>query len=254
MRVGKMNQADIDLLRTRVRSNMNHVDIPVNALLVLCTNKEVNWVNEQKLETNQNEEHILNAIHICDTQQSFKPTLQYGKVKNTPCTNELRLKIGSEVILTYNVDICDSLANGSKGTVIGFIKNSQGKVRYVLVQFHDIEAGKERRKCFASIQNDYPENLPTPIEKLDFSYSLSKKSYSNSATAKVIQFPLSLGHAISGHKSQGATIKKPRALVTDLRKVWPSAKALAYVICSRVESIDQLFIPVSYTHLRAHET
>ena len=30
--------------------------------------------------------------------------------------------------------------------------------------------------------------------------------------------------------------------MTDLRKVWPSAKALAYVICSRIESLDQLFI------------
>lgn len=242
MRVGKMTQADIDILKTRVRPHMNHADIPENALIVLCTNKEVNAVNIQKLDINSNEEHILNAINFCDTQENFKPLLEYGKVRNTPCLNELRLKVGAEVMLTYNIDICDSLANGSKGTVIDFMKNSVGNIRYILVQFHDNEAGKERRKMFPEIQNMYPDMRPTPIEKLDFSYSLSKKSYSNSSTAKVVQFPLSLAHAISGHKSQGATVKRPRALVTDLQKVWPSAKALAYVICSRVESIDQLFI------------
>ena len=92
------------------------------------------------------------------------------------------------------------------------------------------------------MQKDYPDKNPTPIEKLDFSYSLSKKAYSNSTMAKVIQFPLALAYSITGHKSQGQTIKRPRALVTDLRKAWHSAKSLAYVICSRIESLDQLFI------------
>ena len=47
MRVGKLNSEDIDLLRTRIRSSINHPDIPENALHVRCTNKEVNDINEQ---------------------------------------------------------------------------------------------------------------------------------------------------------------------------------------------------------------
>ena len=242
MRVGKMTKDDIKLLKTRVRPTINHADIPNNSLKVFCTNKEVNYMNELKLEMNPNDEYLSRAYHICDTQQNFKPLLQYGKVKNTPCLNELKFKIGSEVMLTYNLDVCDYLANGSRGTVIGITTNQNGKLQYILVQFHDPKAGKERRKKFPSIQKDYPDNLPTPIEKLDFSYSLSKKAYSKSTMAKVVQYPLVLGESISGHKSQGTTVKKPTALVTDLRGVWPSARALAYVICSRVESIDQLFI------------
>ena len=242
MRVGKLTTEDVKLLKSRVRPNLNHPDIPDDALHVFCTNKEVNHINEQKLEINLNEVHVLKADHICDTQQNFRPTLQHRKVKNTPCVDELRLKVGAEVMLTHNLDVCDSLANGSKGTVIGIKKNQNGKIRYIIVQFHDNNAGKERRKTFPSIVNKYPDNLATPIEKLDFSYSLSKKAFSTSTQAKVIQFPLCLGYSISGHKSQGQTIKKPRALVTDLRTVWPSAKALAYVICSRVESLEQLFI------------
>ena len=244
MRLGgtQMTNEDIALLEARVRPSINDKDIPKDALNIFCTNKEVNDMNELKLEMNPNEEYILKADHICDTQLNFKPSLEYGKVKNTPCVNELRLKIGAEVMLTYNLDVCDSLANGSKGTVIDIIKTSTGKVRYIIVQFHDPEAGKERRKRFSSMQKDYPDKNPTPIEKLDFSYSLSKKAYSNSTMAKVIQFPLALAYSITGHKSQGQTIKRPRALVTDLRKAWHSAKSLAYVICSRIESLDQLFI------------
>ena len=111
-------------------------------------------------------------------------------------------------MLTYNLDVCDSLANGSKGTVIDIIKTSTGKVRYIIVQFHDPEAGKERRKRFSSMQKDYPDKNPTPIEKLDFSYSLSKKAYSNSTMAKVIQFPLALAYSITGHTEMVDT-KKP---------------------------------------------
>ena len=82
MTVGKMTKDDIELLKTRVRPTINHPDIPEDSLKVFCTNREVNAMNELKLEMNPNEEHISKAYHICDTQQNFKPLLQYGKVKN----------------------------------------------------------------------------------------------------------------------------------------------------------------------------
>ena len=122
--------------------------------------------------------------------------LIYGKIKNTPLVNELHLKIGARVILTYNVDVVDSLANGCMGTVLDFIKFSNGKVRYVVVEFDNPDYGKERRSQFPELQKKYDGKLACPIEKIEFPYSLSKKETSNSFTAKVVQFPLCLGEFI----------------------------------------------------------
>ena len=47
------------------------------------------------------------------------------------------------------------------------------------------------------------------------------------------------GYSITGHKSQGMTVRDPRVLVTDLRTVFTDA--LCYVISSRIESIEQIF-------------
>ena len=192
MRIDELTEEDFELLESRVRA-INHPDIPEDALFVMCTNKEVDKINQDKLNKNPNEEVIMKAIHIHDTKKEFQPPLKYGKVKNTPLVNELHLKIGARVILTYNVDVVDSLANGCMGTVLDFIKFPNGKVRYVVVEFDNPEYGKERIKQFPELQKKYNGKLACPIEKIEFPYSLSKKETFRSITAKVIQFPLCLG-------------------------------------------------------------
>ena len=69
---------------------------------------------------------------------------------------------------------------------------------------------------------------------------MSKSKRGNIASAKVIQFPVKLAFAVTAHKIQGQTVKKPRKVVVDLRSVFQPA--MAYVMLSRVESIEQLFI------------
>ena len=51
-------------------------------------------------------------------------------------------------MLTWNLDVCDSLTNGSLGQVIDFKHDSNGNVKYIMVKFDDPNAGKERRKQF----------------------------------------------------------------------------------------------------------
>ena len=195
MRIDEMTDEDFKLLKSRVR-DIDHADIPDDALFVMCTNKEVDKINQDKLNKNPNEQVTMNAIHIHDTKKEFQPPLKYGKVKNTPLVNELHLKIGARVILTYNVDVVDSLANGCMGTVLDFIKFPNGKVRYVVVEFDNPEYGKERIKQFPELQKKYNGKMACPIEKIEFSYSLSKRETSHSFTTKVIQFPLCLGEFI----------------------------------------------------------
>ena len=68
-----------------------------------------------------------------------------GTVGSTPLLKNLYLKKGAKVILIQNLDVCDGLANGAKGTVLDFVK-SDGVVTQVIVEFENKEAGKMARE------------------------------------------------------------------------------------------------------------
>ena len=97
---------------------------------------------------------------------------------------------------------------------------------------------KRRKKSDGVTHKKYPGC--TSIERVMFQYSLGKKISRASNTAKVVQFPLKLCFATTAHKFQGQTVVKPMKIVVDLRTVFAAAQA--YVMLSRVQSIEQLFI------------
>ena len=141
-------------------------------------------------------------------------------------------------MMTYNIDTCDSLTNGAFGEVLGYRFDKNRAIKQVYVHFYDEDCGKFRRKNFVDLQKQFPGKNVTPVDKMEFQYSLSKKGNNNNAT--IIQFPLKLAFAATAHKIQGQTIRKPNYLVVDLRKVREAAQA--YVILSRVQALSQLFI------------
>ena len=238
---GMLEKKDIQLLQGRVRPQ-NHPDLPKDALSVNCKNKEVDKINENMLALIDSDEIIIEALHSQSHQKNFRPILDHGKVRNTPLYNILRLKIGAKVMLTYNVDVCDSLANGSKGEIIDFVivKGNPDKIQSIIVEFQDEKAGAERRKDNKMLQKKYPNRCPTIINKITFEYCLSKNNYKEGSTANVVQFPLCLCFSSTAHKQQGLTIYRPNSLITDLRSVFTGAQA--YVILGRVETKEQLFI------------
>ena len=71
-------------------------------------------------------------------------------------------------------------------------------------------------------------------------YTVRQKSGDVGYTATVVQFPLKLAFAITAHKVQGQSILHPTQVAMDLESVF--APAQAYVMLSRVQSIDQLYI------------
>ena len=230
IRVGNMNEDDVKKLESRVRP-INHPDIPREALVVACTNEEVNTVNDNRLSLMENKLYVTEAITRTRFKTSLKPrTDQSGAILGTPLQRTLQLKVGSKVMLTYNIDTCDSLTKGAFGEVVGFKFSDNEMVQQVYVEFYNKECGKERRKNFVTLQAKFPGKNVTPIELLEFQYSLSKQNKSRTATA--IQFPLKLAFAATSHKMEGQTVKKPNILVVDLRKIREAAQA--YVILSRV--------------------
>ena len=185
----------------------------------------------------------LEAVNIHPTIPNFKAHVNskgnIGTEKNeTPFRQILELKVGARVMLTYNIDVNDCLTNGSRGEVVAVDKSKSGFVEKIIIKFDEKCQGEQRRKSDKFTEQKYPGC--TAIERVMFQYSLSKKKSAASNTAKLVQFPLKLCFATTAHKFQGQTVVKPNKIVVDLKSVFGAAQA--YVMLSRVQSLEQLFI------------
>ena len=197
-------------------------------------------MNNVRLSELEGQEENIMAIVYSETKGEFKPNIdKKGDVDGTTLKYILSLKRNCRVMLTYNLDVCDSLTNGSMGRVIDFTYDKYGKVKLVLVQFDEVLSGRERRKN-SNTEKDYPGLNVTPIEILEKPYPLSKNKTNASSTATILQFPIKLAYAATAHKIQGHTVKEPQALIVDL-VTWLKP-AMAYVMLSRIQKLSQLYI------------
>ena len=159
-------------------------------------------------------------------------------MKDTPFLQTLQLKIGAKIMVTFNIDTLDGLTNGARGTLIDIEIMKNAKVSKLVIKFDDPSVGQISRQKHPGYAAKYA--TCTVIEKIMFQYSLAKKSSLVSNCAKVVQFPVTLCFAATAHKFQGQTVPKPMKLAVDLRSVFEPAQA--YVMLSRVQSLEQLFI------------
>ena len=240
IRVGEENAEDIKKLKERVRHE-GHEDIKKekDALYIYGTNKKVNQMNNRRLKTLSGKEHEIKAITIHKTIKNFNPPEgKAGEVLKTPFQKELKVKIHAKVMLTYNVDTSDGLTNGARGELIGIIEDVKGNITKLVIKFEKESTGRERRRNSQEICKKYPGG--TPIEKVNFPFSISKSKKSIINTANVIQFPLKLAFATTAHKIQGATIPKPQKVIINVSDTFTAA--MVYVMLSRVCSLSQILI------------
>ena len=235
VRYGKQTQRDLEVLSSRVRN-----DYPENSLFVYGTKKPVLNQNKEELNKLATPLFTLSAMNIHPNKKSFKPHVSKdGTVNDTPFRDELDLKKGARIMLTYNIDTADGLTNGSTGIVIDFIVRDN-IVQYVVIELDEKGDGANLRAKLRHIVNRYQNKAVTPIGRVSFEYSLGRSVKQHTAKAKVIQFPLTLAWATTAHKIQGQTIKKPNTLVADIKSVFEAGQA--YVILGRVQDINQLYL------------
>ena len=173
------------------------------------------------------------------TIKNFNPPVgPAGEVHKTAFQKELKLKLHAKVMLIHNIDTCDGLTNGARGELIGIIEDAAGEVTKLVVKFERESVVRERRRCNQDITNRYPGG--TPIEKVNFPFSISQSKKSVVNTANVIQFPIKLAFASTTHKIQGATIPKPQKVIIGTSDAF--GPAMIYVMLSRICSLDQLLI------------
>ena len=237
MRVGQQTEKDMDKLQDRVRPE-GHPDLK-GAMYITCTNKTVMKMNDVRLEELNTELYKISAKHMHPTMLEFKPRIDSrGTVGGTGFLEMLNIKVGARVMLIHNLDVLDGLANGTRGTLKAVEKDSNGNVIRLMISFDEPYQGFNKRRENAYLSKKYPGC--TPIEKYLCSYSIAKKTSVASSTAQVFQFPVVVCFAATTHKFQGGTIIKPNKLAADLRTVFEDA--MAYVMLSRVQDIEQLYI------------
>ena len=239
IRTGDQTEEDLDKLVNRVRKK-DHVDLKdPDSLWIFGKNKPVDEMNEKRLMKIKQKEVLIEAKTFHNTMKNFKPPVgKTGAISNTPFQAKLRLKIGAKIMLTYNIDTADGLTNGSRGELMDVIRNQQNEVIQLVIKLDNPCHGRRKQEDTPHLKSKYPGG--TLIDKVSFPFSLSKSKTGSIATAKVEQFPVKLAFAMTAHKIQGQTVKKPQKVIIDVKSVFQPA--MAYVMLSRVESLDQLFI------------
>ncbi len=213
VRVGLHTDEDIALLRTRVRKEDDEeLKQHSGDLHIYGTNKKVDAWNKAKLEETKGELFTIKAASNSRMIKNFKPTVDSaGNILNTPLQAVLKVKKGMEVMLTWNVDVADGLANGSRGVLLGVemkkekdktlrklgsedlrklgsedqhsSKDNKAKdnmVKRMVVKFHNKNHGQEKRikePC-------YKHREATYIDPYTHTYHL------HGSTATCQQFPL----------------------------------------------------------------
>ena len=236
VRYGKQTTDDIKILMERVKTT----DLPSDALYIFNTNKDVIAVNNQRLSQLPGQLVTIKARHSFPGRTTFKPIIKAGKVNDTAFLDELNLKKGARVMLIFNVDTSDGLSNGTSGTVIDFI-TMESVIKYIMVQFDEQSTGQSMRNKLKSLSSKYQNHgnkYVTPISQVLFEYNPGLQN--TTAKAKVLQFPITLAWAITTHKCQGQTIKKPTPLIADMKSIFESGQA--YVILGRVQELNQLYL------------
>jgi ATP-dependent DNA helicase PIF1 len=144
-------------------------------------------------------------------------------LESSPCAQTLSLKIGTQVMLCFNLDLENGLCNGSLGTVIGFAGGPAGIVGGdPIVRFPMKTAATD----------------PSVPSYQDRTISAQTYQSSNYPTLGFSQIPLKLAWGMTIHSSQGATLDS--AYIDIGSDVFGIGQT--YVALSRVRSLDGLFL------------
>ena len=116
IRFEKHTEDDLDILKKRVTNVF-----PPGAQHIYGLKESVATVNRQALSGLSTSLEVFTAHNWAPHVKNYKPKPgKDGTVSDTPFLQELSIKVGARVMLTYNVDTMDGLSNGACGKVVGF--------------------------------------------------------------------------------------------------------------------------------------
>ena len=239
VRIETHTEEDLELLETRVRPK-GHKDLKEVDIYITGKRKECAKANLLYIVRLSGSMLKLRAIHDHPLRKNYKGRVDSrdGTVGDTGFMDQLILKENAKVMIIYNINTLDSLTNGQIGVLVDATKSQDDKVNMLIIKLNNPKAGQENRKQNPELAKKYPNCVF--IERIKHTYSLRKNSGNVGSSVSIIQFPVRLAHGVTAHKIQGQTIEAPRKVALDLSTVFDPAQA--YVMLSRVQSLDQIYI------------
>ena len=228
----QLSEEDNNLLKARIMKPEDEE----TTIKIFGKNEMVNAINEERLQSLASTQFTLDAIHL--TKRKNLKITAAGTIEDTAFQETLKLKVGARVMLIHNVNTLDGLTNGAQGKIMDVVTKNE-KVRYVIVKFDNPDIGAEQRRSCRFIPSVARSEDLTPIPRFELSYTLGDVRKDHGARASFLQFPLKLSWALTAHKCQGQSIFPPNSIFTDLNTF---EAAMAYVILSRITSLDQLYL------------
>jgi len=212
-RLGNLSEKSIKILSSRNIDIGDKKDIsPVKPTKLFAINKSVDElnINEISLLLKNTKEYYQYQIEVINQKVSDDYIIKYIQNMNI---YESTVCIGTQVMITANIDIEGGIVNGSRGVITGFEWNDKQDSKIPLIK---IKNGK-------TIKLDY--------------YSQEIKD-DNDKTIFIIKYiPLRLAYAISIHKSQGLTLD---CVQIDFLNIFEYGQA--YVALSRIKNLDSLYL------------
>ena len=211
---------------------MNNGCIPTK---LFALRSKTDYVNSMMFQKINGKEYVFNAIRKTDctthldttkpftleenrncsllSEKDIEQELEY-MLNNIQCNQVLRLKRGAAVMCTVNLDMDNSICNGSQGVVIDIIDTcvpplpvvrfSNGMIKTIQPKFWQSE--------------EYPR-------------------------IAIGQYPLSLAWALTIHKIQGATLTMAEMDIG--QSIFEYGQT--YVALSRIKSLDGLYLSAFYS-------
>lgn len=214
IREGNISEESKTLLRECLNKKPNEQLSPTLLYPVKRLSEQVNLFENISL---QGEEKVYKMKYILTPTKKIEEELIKQK-KNLLVEEELRLKIGSQVMCTINLDQEQGIINGSQGKVIGFNTQNEPIIKFF-----------------------YKNTIRT----------ISHHKWMNETyeTNGILQLPLILSWAITIHKSQGITLECANINIGS--NIFECGQS--YVALSRVKSLEGLYIQgLDFTKIKSN--
>ena len=226
----------LDRVRDLDHPDLEQADLWIAPIKVFCQRR-----NKECIERLSGEAVVIKASHANPIQKNFRPPLHPadGTVHKTGYADQLTLKVGARVMIIDNINVADGLCNGQLGILVAFVYTKGGRVDKLAIRLKDLAAGEANRSKFKQLAQQYPNCVF--VERANRDYQLNQKSGEVGSKASVIQFPIAVAFCMTCHKVQGQSIGKPTKVAMELSSVFGGG-GMAYVMLSRIQCIDQLYI------------
>lgn len=205
LRLGKINEDDIALLKSRM--NLDHGALPFKPTIITTHNALAEQANNMELAALPGK--MASFAQKCSGAPNKIEFLQ----KYCLAPMQLNLKVGAQVMMIRNHYIKSGVINGSIGIVLDFTSKGMPIVEF------------ENQTILQIQPSDWEYNEFNPMTRQP----------ETKATLK--QLPLIHAWSITVHKSQGMSID---AILCDLGRLFEQGQG--YVALSRVKSLSGLFI------------